>query len=318
MSDNIKPKIVFLGTPQFAVPSLQKLIEAGYEIPFVITQPDKPSGRGQQIVECPVKKLALQNGIEVRQPVKIREDRSLIEELNRLQPDLMVTSAFGQIISQEIIDIPKWGIWNVHASLLPRWRGAAPINWAILAGDTETGITIMQTEKGLDTGPMLLKKQIPILPEDTSETLTEKLSCLGADLLIDAIQKQLQESIHGVAQDDSLVTMASKLSKETGLINCLEETVTQIERKVRALLPWPTAWLKLSNAEVLKVFQVGFLNLSSENKSPGAIFAASKNEIALVCKDGLLQLITVQPPNKPKMKAADWFRGLKTDSIKCL
>ena len=186
-------RIIFLGTPDFAIPSLEALFNNNFEIPLIITQPDKPAGRGHKIIACPVKQFALKNNIAVCQPEKLKNDFELIEKLKSLQPDLMITAAFGQIISEEIIKIPKLGIWNVHASLLPRWRGAAPINWAILAGDDQTGITIMQTEKGLDTGPILSQASLEILKTDTAKSLTSKLSKLGAELLLKTIHKIIKK-----------------------------------------------------------------------------------------------------------------------------
>jgi methionyl-tRNA formyltransferase len=307
-------KIIFLGTPQFAIPSLQSLLEAGYQIPLIICQPDRPVGRGQRIIPCPVKDFALKHNLQVRQPLKLREDSELISELKDIQPDLMVTAAFGQIISQEIIDIPKWGIWNVHASLLPRWRGAAPINWALLAGDHETGVTIMQTEKGLDTGPMLTKKAIKISPEDDAQTLTERLSVVGAKLLLKTIEDNLKESFLMTPQDEALVTHAPKVGKHLSPINWNKMSAEEIDRRVRALKPWPGVCFELSDGTVIKLLKAQPAPSQVLNCDPGKIVEITTKEIIVACLNGALKITEVQPPNKPKMNAADWFRGLKLET----
>lgn len=299
-------KIVFLGTPEFALPSLKALYENNFEISLVITQPDKPVGRGHKIIACPVKQFAQQKQIPVWQPLKLRQDLILIQKLKSLQPDLMITAAFGQIISEEIIQIPKWGIWNIHASLLPRWRGAAPINWAIWAGDQQTGITIMQTEKGLDTGPILSKKAIPIETNDNAETLSFKLANLGAELLIETINQRPQPQ----AQNDLLATKAPKLTKEMGKIDWLN--AKEIYYQVKALNPWPMAFFKNSKQETIKVLEAEYSE--SERKFDKPHILDCKNKLLIACQKGILQIQTIQPPNKAQMSASDWLRGLKNCS----
>ena len=302
-------RIIFLGTPDFAIPSLEALFNNNFEIPLIITQPDKPAGRGHKIIACPVKQFALKNNIAVCQPEKLKNDFELIEKLKSLQPDLMITAAFGQIISEEIIKIPKLGIWNVHASLLPRWRGAAPINWAILAGDDQTGITIMQTEKGLDTGPILSQASLEILKTDTAKSLTSKLSKLGAELLLKTIHKRPQ----AVAQDNLLATQASKLTKELGCINWQNMTAEEIYRKVKALNPWPSVVFKNTNQETIKILEADLID--SEKEFDKAHLLESNSKFLIACKKGILEIKMVQPPNKAKMKAVDWLRGLKNTNI---
>lgn len=320
--NNSDIKIVFLGTPEFAVLPLKKLFEKDFCIPLVITQPDRPSGRGHKTIECPTKKLALKfaekKNLIIEQPEKISKDSKLIELLKEIKPDLMITAAFGQILSQEIIDIPKWGIWNIHASLLPRWRGAAPIQWALLEGDKETGITIMMTEKGLDTGPILTMRSIPILPEDNAETLLVKLSELGADLLLETIELKKQDKLTPQKQDDSLATYASKITKEMGQIKLSEiQNPKELIRKEKALSPWPGLTVhEKTTGQTLKIFSIGAETEVEENsqyqESKGVIsFDNQSGKIILKIQSGLISIGAVQPPNKNKMRAADWLRGLK-------
>lgn len=317
-----KHKIIFFGTPEFAVPSLKKLIEAGFEIPLVITQPDKPVGRGNKITESPVKLFAKQNGLAVRQPARISKEIELIDELKALEPDLMVTAAFGQILSQEIIDIPKWGIWNVHASLLPRWRGAAPINWALLKGDNETGVTIMQTEKGLDTGPMLLKKSLLIATSDNTETLTKKLAEIGAEALVEAINLKLQDKLLSENQNDSEATYAHKIKKEDGQIVISQiSSIDEVIRKEKAFSPWPGIFVKDTSTEQdVQLFGVSLSALSADfekysSSELGSVVSVNNKDGSFDLKllKSILNVKEVKAPAKNKMRAADWLRGLKVD-----
>ena len=305
-------KVVFLGTPDFAIPSLMELLNVGINVPMIVTQSDKPSGRGHKLIESPIKQLALSRGIAVRQPIKIREDRELINELRFIEPDLIVTAAFGQIISEEVIQIPKWGIWNVHASLLPRWRGAAPINWAILEGDKETGITIMQTEKGLDSGPILSLQSIPIELNDNAATLTDKLSQIGAKLLLETIELKLADKIKPILQDENIVTYASKLNKLLSPIDWQTMSAKQICQRVKALNPWPGVTFKTVQGESIKLTNASLLDSPQDLPSAsnnGEIIAIEKENILVKCSNGVLQMRKVQPPNKGEMKATDWYRG---------
>lgn len=228
--------VVFMGTPDFAVPTLQALIDY-HDVIGVVTQPDRPAGRGGKIRQSPIKELALQHNIPVFQPKKLRKQEA-IEELNQWQPDVFVVAAFGQILPQEVLDIPEYGSINVHASLLPRWRGAAPIHAAIRAGDEETGVTIMKMDAGLDTGPMLLKGAIPIEANETGQSLHDKLAKIGADLLIEALPQYISGELQPQEQDDSLATYAPQISKEEGDIDW-SQSADAIERLVRAFTPWP-------------------------------------------------------------------------------
>jgi methionyl-tRNA formyltransferase len=229
-------KVVFMGTPDFAVLTLQALI-ASYEVIGVVTQPDRPAGRGRHIQMPPIKELALRHEIPVFQPEKLRR-KEAIEELKQWQPDVYVVAAFGQILPEAVLDIPPHGSINVHASLLPRWRGAAPIHAAIRAGDKETGITIMKMDAGLDTGPMLLKAAIPIAPNETAQTLHDKLAQLGATLLMAALPPYLSGELQPQQQPEAGVTIAPQIKKEEGEIDWTQSAVS-IERLVRAFTPWP-------------------------------------------------------------------------------
>jgi methionyl-tRNA formyltransferase len=246
--------IVFMGTPDFAVPTLERLI-AHHEVIGVVTQPDRPAGRSQQVRTSPIKQVALAHDIPVFQPEKLRRAEA-IEALKQWQPDAYVVAAFGQILPQSVLDIPRYGSINVHASLLPRWRGAAPIHAAIRAGDAETGITIMKMDAGLDTGPMLTQRALAIAPDETSQTLHDKLAVVGGDLLIETLPGYFDGTILPQPQDDAHVTYAPQIQKEEGLIDWTQDAQV-IERLVRAFTPWPgtyTTWngqpLKILSGEV--------------------------------------------------------------------
>ncbi|MDJ0625383.1 MAG: methionyl-tRNA formyltransferase [Candidatus Caenarcaniphilales bacterium] len=312
MINNKNIKVIFLGTPNFAIPTLNKLINSGFSIPLVISQPDRPVGRGHKLTETPVKTVAKENNLNVYQPNRISKDIELINTLKELEPDLMVTAAFGQILSQEIIDIPKWGIWNVHASLLPRWRGAAPINWAILEGDKETGVTIMKTEKGLDTGPMLHKRSVPIDATDNAVILAEKLSELGAEALEEAINLKLQGELVEEKQDDSKTTYASKLTKEMSLIDWNTMSAFEVDRKVKGLNPWPGTVFQFEDKQI-KLIEANIFDENSLNSFEvgniriGEVFKINKKQVLVRCKEGFIELVTVQPPNKNKIKGFEWI-----------
>lgn len=244
-------RVVFMGTPDFAVPALQALIDASdFAVVGVVTQPDRPAGRGKQLQQSPVKELALQHGIEVFQPEKLRGEEAMAK-LRSWYPHFHIVAAYGQILKQAVLDLPEFGSINVHASLLPRWRGAAPIQAAILAGDAVTGITIMQMDAGLDTGPMLSWESVEILPYDTGETLHNKLAAIGGPLLVKTLRGFLTGEILPQQQDDRLVTYASRINKEEGKINWADSAVA-IDRRVRAFNAWPGAFTTL-NGQMLKL-----------------------------------------------------------------
>ena len=302
-------KIVFMGTPDFAVGALEALVEAGHEVVAVVTQPDKPKGRGKEMQQTPVKACALKHNIEVFQPVKIKTPEA-VEVLKGYGADLFVVAAFGQILSKEILDMPKFGCVNIHASLLPKYRGAAPIQWAILDGEKETGVTIMQMNEGLDTGDMLTKVIVPIEDTDTGESLFDKLAEAGAKLLIETIPQIEAGTLHPEAQDDSLSTYAKMIKKEMGLIDWQKEAVV-LERLVRGMNSWPSAYTHF-NGKTLKVWQAG-VELKEAKAEPGTVVEVTKNSIKVQTGQDLLVLKQIQLEGKKRMDVASFLLGYKVE-----
>lgn len=296
-------KVVFMGTPDFSVPSLQALIDHGYDVVGVFTQPDRPKGRGGKVQMSPVKELALKHNIPVFQPQKIRRDG--VENLRSLAPDVCVTAAFGQILSQEVLDVPVMGTVNVHASLLPKHRGAAPVQWAVLQGDAVTGVTTMLTDKGIDTGDMLLKAEVVIGPEDTAGTLLEKLSHVGAELLIETLQKLEAGNCPREKQNEDEMTYDPMLNKEMGLLH-FEETAIQCVNRVRAMSPWPCAYALIQEG-VLKVWRA---KVAEGTGTPGQILKANKKDgLVVAVQDGAIELCEIQAPNAKRMDARAFLLG---------
>lgn len=302
-------KIVFMGTPDFAVGALEALVEAGHEVVAVVTQPDKPKGRGKEMQQTPVKACALKHNIEVFQPVKIKTPEA-VEVLKGYGADLFVVAAFGQILSKEILDMPKFGCVNIHASLLPKYRGAAPIQWAILDGEKETGVTIMQMNEGLDTGDMLTKVIVPIEDTDTGESLFDKLAEAGAKLLIETIPQIEAGTLHPKAQDDSLSTYAKMIKKEMGLIDWKKEAVV-LERLVRGMNSWPSAYTHF-NGKTLKVWEAG-VELKEAKAEPGTVVEVTKNSIKVQTGQDLLVLKQIQLEGKKRMDVASFLLGYKVE-----
>lgn len=299
-------RVVFMGTPDFSVPTLQALIDSRHEVVGVFTQPDRPKGRGGKVQQSPVKELALKYSIPVYQPLKIRRDG--VEDLRNLQPDVCVTAAFGQILSQEVLDIPTIGTINVHASLLPRHRGSAPIQWAILTGDQETGITTMFTDAGIDTGDMLLQVKTPILPEDDAASLTERLSVIGADLLIETLNQLEAGTCARTPQNQEVSTYDPMLKKEMGQLD-LSQTTRECLLRVRAMRPWPCAYILFGN-EVLKVWAAKASAADNNNAAPGTILCASpKTGLVIATGDGAMEITELQAPNSKRMDARSYLLG---------
>jgi methionyl-tRNA formyltransferase len=294
-------KIVFMGTPEFAVPTLKALIEQ-HEVMGVVTQPDRPAGRGSEVKASPIKQLALSAQIPVFQPEKLRR-KEAIETLKQWQPEVYVVAAFGQILPQAVLDIPEYGSINVHGSLLPRWRGAAPIHAAIRAGDAETGITIMKMDAGLDTGPMLSKRAIPILPADTGQSLHDKMAFLGAVLLIDTLPGYLEGSIQPQNQEDALATFAPQIAKDEGNLDWTQPAVV-IERLIRAFTPWPGTYTFWNNKQ-LKIHAGSVITGSA---APGVV-GVHQGQIAIGTGENLFVPLEVQLEGKKRMSIADFVRG---------
>ncbi len=298
-------RIIFMGTPEFACPTLQKLIDRGEEVVAVITQPDRPRGRGQQTLPPPVKVLAEQHGIPVMQPVKVRLPEA-VEEIRRLAPDLIVVVAFGQILPKSLLEIPRFGCINVHASLLPRWRGAAPLNWCIINGDTETGVTTMMMDVGLDTGDMLLKKTTPIDPEENTQSLHDRLSIIGADALAETLDLLKAGELVREKQDDALTCYASMLKKEDGLIDWNKDPQI-IKNLVRGMTPWPGAYSYLEG-KMLKVYRVRTANGEGQ---PGTVIGADRQGLEVACSGGSIIIEELQLEGKKRLSAGDFLAGYK-------
>ncbi len=300
-------RVVFMGSPDFALPSLSALATAqNYQLVGVITQPDRASGRGRELKAPPVKTLALELKIPIMQPEKLRAPESM-RQLQEWNPDLIVVAAFGQILKKDVLDMPRYGCINVHASLLPRWRGAAPINAAILHGDQEIGVTIMQMDVGLDTGPMLAMKSIRVRPDDTAGSVLQTLSTLGADLLTETLPEYFSGNIQPVSQPTEGATYAPMLKKEDGLLD-FTHTAVDLERRVRAMNPWPGAWF-MWNGNPLKVLRVSTLGEDKGLVSGARLTVEGRP--ALQSAEGVLILDEVQPAGKKVMSGKSFLAGAR-------
>jgi len=296
-------KVVFMGSPDFSLPCLRALAK-NYDVVGVVTQPDRASGRGRELKSPPVKTLALELGIPLMQPEKLRMPEAM-EQLHAWAPDLIVVAAFGQILKKDVLDLPQHGCINVHASLLPRWRGAAPINAAILYGDDETGITIMRMDVGLDTGPMLTKKSIRLTPTDTAGSVTQVLSQLGADLLIETLPRWIAGEIEPQTQDDALSTYAPMMKKDEGRLDFTHE-VNELERRVRAFNPWPGAFMDF-NGTILKIHRA---HVGQGNVPEGQRLIVQDQPV-VGGRGGLLTLDEVQPAGKKPMSGKSFLAGAR-------
>ena len=295
-------RIVFIGTGEIGAPTLRALLNSEHEVAAVVTQPDKPVGREQRIEPPPIKKEIATTGIPVLQPPRIKDPQA-IEEVRRLTPDVIVVAAYGQILPREVLEIPRLACLNLHASLLPRWRGAAPIQAAIAAGDSETGITVMYMAEGLDTGDILLQRSVEILPNDTGGSLHDRLAQIAPEALLESLQLVAAANAPRIPQDNAFATYAPKLKREHGQIDW-SESAEAIERKVRAYNPWPGAFMKV-DGQNLKVFSASVVDLNGE---PGEILRSDKDLIIATGK-GALSLTEVQLEGKRRMIAAKFLRG---------
>jgi methionyl-tRNA formyltransferase len=298
-------RVVFMGSPEFALPSLRQLIAHGHDVVGVFTQPDRPSGRGRKPAPPPVKLLALEQGLPVFQPASISKPNS-VEELRRLAPDIGVIAAYGQILRQPVLDVPPLGVLNVHASLLPRWRGAAPIPAAILAGDAVTGATIMQVRLALDAGPMLARVEVPIGEDDTTATLTPRIAEAGAELLAGVLPKWAAGEIVAEEQDDALATYAPQIEKSAALIDWANDTTESVRRKVRAYDPWPIAYT-LVDGQPLRILACAPAPRSG-SAAPGTVFL-HEGALGVATADAAVALVRVQGAGGKPMSGADYARG---------
>ena len=298
-------RIVFMGTPDFAVPSLEALFSSGDQVVGVVCQPDRPKGRGHQLVAPPVKLVAERAGIPVLQPLKIRTPEFL-QALSSWQPDVIAVAAYGRILHKPILQLPPMGCVNVHGSLLPKYRGAAPVQWAVINGETETGITTMLMDEGMDTGAMLLQEKLEILPEDTAGTLAPRLAVLGGRLLIDTLTRLKAGTLAPTKQDDHLATMAPLLKKEDGLIDWTL-SATSVSNRVRGLSPWPGAYTFLSD-ERWNIWKAG-TQVSATTGIPGTIVMVNKQSILVATGDGLLEIREIQTANSKRMVVAQFLAG---------
>ena len=296
-------QIIFAGTPHFAASALAGLLKE-HQIVAVLTQPDRPAGRGMQLAASPVKQLALQHNLPVLQPATLKT-AEVQREIAALDADVMVVAAYGLILPQAVLQIPRYGCLNIHASLLPRWRGAAPVQRAILAGDTETGITIMQMDEGLDTGAMLLRHVFRIAPEDTAQTLHDKLAELGAGSILEALRLLHEQRLTPVKQDDTAATYAAKLLKSEGRIDWRQDAL-YIERAVRAFNPFPVCQADFNGAAI-KIWQATLIRQQGE---PGAVLAADKRGITVACGNDALRLEVLQRPGGKAQPAAQFLQAV--------
>lgn len=299
-------KIIFMGTPDFAVPCLDMLVKEGHEVCLVVTQPDKPKGRGKKMLFPPVKEKAIEYGIEVFQPVKVKEEEA-VEKLRSYNADIIVVVAFGQILPESILNMPKYGCINVHGSLLPKYRGAAPIQWAVINGDTKTGVTTMYMEKGLDTGDMLLKAEFDITSEDTYGTVHDKMCVMGADVLKETLVKIENGTIVREKQDDALSNYAPMISKETGHIDW-NKTSFEIINLIRGLDPVPAAWT-VYNDEVLKIWKAVKFECDNSTAKCGEIADITKKGFVVKTGDGFVLVTEIQARGGKRMATDAYMRG---------
>jgi methionyl-tRNA formyltransferase len=308
-----RPRLVFMGTPDLAATVFRALVEdGGYDIPLVVVQPDKPVGRGLQLQSPPVKIAALEHGIPVSQPLRAR-DQALLDSLRAIQPDVVAVAAYGQILPAELLAIPKFGCLNVHTSILPRWRGAAPIQWALLEGDSETGVTIMRMDVGLDTGDVIATEKTPISAADTGASLHDRLATLGAALLRQTLPRWIDGQLRPVPQAANGVTYARKLTKEDGRLSW-SDGAAALDRRVRAFNPWPGAFTTLSDAPAAEPNRTALLKIWSARPvvasgAPGEIIQASGDDLVVGTGDGGLRIEVLQREGRRRMTARECLAG---------
>lgn len=303
-------KVVFMGTPDFAVGTLEEIINAGHEVVLVVTQPDKPKGRGKGVQFPPVKQCALAHGIEVFQPVKVKEDQNS-EYIKKFKPDIIVVAAFGQILPQSLLELPEYGCINVHASLLPKYRGAAPIQWAVINGEQVTGVTIQRMAMGIDTGDIISKCEVRIAEDETGGSLFDKLAKAGAELCVETMDMLKNGTAEFIPQDHEAATHTSMITKELGDMDW-NRPAAELERLVRGLNPWPSAYTRLKN-KTLKIWKAAVLDEES-GKQPGTVVRLEKDGLIVQTKQGCLKLLEVQLEGKKRMDAGAFLRGCPVEA----
>lgn len=298
-------RIVFMGTPDFAVPSLKALVEAGHEIRGVFTQPDKPKNRGMKLQAPPVKEYALSVGLPVFQPVRLRDGEAL-EILKELEPELIAVAAYGKILPVDILELPRLGCVNVHSSLLPKYRGAAPINWAILNGEDETGVTIMVMAEGMDTGDILAQRATPIRIDENAAQLFDRLAQMGAELLVETVAGIAAGTVEAESQDESRASHAPMLSRELSPMDW-SRTARQLHDQVRGLYPWPAATAVVDGVRC-KILRTALVE-DAEGQAPGTVIQADKRGLRVACGSGALEILELQPDGKKAMAASAFLMG---------
>ena len=300
-----KYKIIFMGTPQFSVPGLKALHENGHDVALVVTQPDRPQGRGRKVTPSPVKAAATELGIPVIQPSAVKT-AEFADQLKTYQPDFQIVIAYGRILPESVLAIPQFGTINIHASLLPKLRGAAPIHWAVINGEQETGVCSMLMDKGMDTGDVLLSSPEPIEPDDTAGSLHDRLAAKGAKILIETLKKFAERTIQPIPQDSSLATYAPMLNKDDGLINW-NQSAGSIERFIRGVTPWPGAYT-FSGEIRLKIFQSTPIEVEV-SEAPGTVLRGFPDELRVATGDGVLSILEIQGASGKRMAIGDFLKG---------
>lgn len=309
-----RPKIIYVGTPDFAVPALKSLVNTGYDIKSVITQPDKPKGRGLTLSSCPVKETALQCGLNVMQPDNVN-DPAFIEGLRRIKPDLFIVAAFGQLLGQELLAVPRLGAINIHASLLPLYRGAAPIQWAILDNRPVTGITLMKMTKGLDKGPILYMHELEIYEHETAGGLFDRLAAVSGDVIVRFLKESAGKEITGTPQDDAISSYASKITKEMARIDWTNSALN-IAALIRAMDPFPGA-TTVMNGKNIKLFSPIVIDKTNKSGEPGRIITDDPNRFIVEAEEGIIEIGEIQLPGKNRMAVKPFLQGnrIEKDTI---
>lgn len=301
------PKIVFMGTPDFAASTLKTLVEKGKNVVAVVTQPDRPKGRGRKIIASPVKQLALEHDIKVLQPARV-SDEVFCDLMRTMAPDLLIVVAFGQLLRRNLLDIPKFGAINIHASLLPRYRGAAPIQWAVLNNEPVTGMTIMQMDEGLDTGPMLFQEELQIGSNETAGQLHDRMALLSGDLMVRSLDRMAGKPMEAIPQDNSISSYASKIGRDISLIDWTMDA-EQISARIRGLDPKPGAYTMLSGKEI-KIFSSGIIDTDVQETVPGKVVIKSKEGLHVATGNGLIEIKEVQLQGKKRMACCNFLCGV--------